>query len=368
MVAQHKKPPGQPPRRPAHLVTTTPIPPLPGSPSPLPASPGHRHAPQHDHHLPVRSDPHGPPHPRPTLRVRLLDALAGEPELVLRGHFQNVSTLEHGLEPRNERVATLTPGDGGSFTGSFTAPESAAYGTLVVEDVAGERLDTNGGMHFELLIHGEQDRSSLADVLFQRANHYDDRDPAIASESRRRGAELLRTVLAEEHSGEPVTVTISDSPVSGEDFELPLELRWTRAWLRWQEDGNSRLALEELEDEWPVAEGLRTGIANSGLLLAVELRDLDAVDRWAERILREGWTDPWSDKVMIAQMISTVPERRARARELARSALADLDAVDLAGYPGRPLGQTASEYAAVIARARADALVELNRLRLVPAR
>ena len=309
-----------------------------------------------------------PPGSTVTVTYRPLDALAGEPELVLRGHFQIVSTVDYSLDPRNQRVATLMPGDGGSFAGSFMAPDLAAYGTFVVEDMAGERLDTNGGMRFDVLIHSEQDRSSLAQVLGRRANHYTDRDPAIASEALTRAVELMREVLAEENPGELVSVTVSDSPVSGDEFELPPEMRWTRAWSRWQEDGNSRPALDELEGEWPVAEGLRTGIANSGLLIAVELRDLDAVDRWTDRILREGWSDPWSDKLMIAQMISTIPERRARARELARGALADLDAVDLAGDPGRPLGQTASEYATVIAGARADALVELNRLRLVPQR
>ena len=57
-------------------------------------------------------------------------------------------------------------------------------------------------------------------------------------------------------------------------------------------------------------------------------------------------------------MISQIPGRRGRAVELARGAMADLDAVDFARDPGRPLGQTAREYAGVIARARTDALVE----------
>ena len=299
-----------------------------------------------------------------TVTYHPVDGLADEPELVLRGRFEVPRQVDFGHEPRNERVVTLAPGDGGSFTGSFTAPSSAAYGIFVVEDMAGERLDTNGGMHFELPVFGE-DKSSRAGVLIRRASHYEDRDPAIVSESHARAEELMREVLAEENPGAAITVTISDSPPTGLErdlSELPPELRWTRAWMRWQEDGNSRLALGELEEEWPVAGGLRTGIANSGLLLAVESRDLDAVDLWTERILSEGWTDPWSDKLMIAQMISTLPERRARALELARDALADLDSVDLAGYAGRPLGQTAAEYADALARARADAQAEYNRL------
>ena len=334
----------------------------------LPPEPAHALAPLQDPAPLAANLTFTPEAPAPGSTVRVtyqpLDALAGEPELVLRGHFEIPQRFDAGHEPRSERVTALTPGDGGSFTGSFTSPGSAAYGTLVVEDLAGERVDTNGGMHFELLVHGE-DKRSHAGVLILRAGHYRDRDPAIANESEERAAQLYREVLAEENPGEVITVTFSDarnSDVQPDVTELPPELRWTEAWMRWQEDGNSRPALEALEAEWPVAEGLRTGIANSGLLLAVELRDLDAVDRWTERLLREDWVDPWSDKLMIVQMLSTLPERRARALELARAALADLDAVDLAAYPGRPLGQTASEYIGALERARAEAQAEVNRL------
>ena len=334
----------------------------------LPSEPAHALAPLQDPTLPATNlvfTPEAPP-PGSTVTVTYhpLGALAGEPELVLRGRFEILRRFDFGHEPRNERVATLTPGGGGAFTGSFTAPDSAAYGIFVVEDMTAERLDTNGGMHFDLLVY-DQDKSSHADVLIRRAIHYRDRDPAIVSESHTRAAELVREVLAEENPGDSITVTFSDAPTTDLEpdlTELPPELGWTEAWMRWQEDGNTRAALEELEEEWPVAEGLRTGIANSGLLLAVESRDLDAADLWTDRVLREGWTDPWSDKLMIAQLISTIPERRARALELARTALADLDAVDLAGYPGRPLGQTASDYAAALARARAEAQAEINRL------
>lgn len=334
----------------------------------LPLEPAHALAPPQDPAPPTANLTFTPAAPPPgstvTVTYQPLGALAGESALVLRGHFEIPRRFDPGHEPRNERVATLTPGSGGSFTGSFTAPNSAAYGTFVVEDTAGERLDTNGGMHFELLVHGE-DKRSHAGVLIVRAGHYRDRDPSIANGSKERAEELYREVLAEENPGEVITVTFSDArttDVQPDPTELPPELRWTQAWTRWQEDGNSRPALEALEAEWPVAEGLRTGIANSGLLLAVELRDLDAVDLWTERILREDWVDPWSDKLMIVQMISTLPERRARALELARAALADLDAVDVAGYPGRPLGQTASEYAVALERARAEAQAEVNRL------
>ena len=303
-----------------------------------------------------------PPGSTVTVTYHPVETLAGEPELILRGHFSVADGIDLGLAPRNERIATLTPGGRGSLTGSFRLPDLASYGVFVVEDVAGERLDTNGGKHFDLLVPGE-DKSSLADVLGHRARYYEDRDPAVARESWEHALELHREVLAAQYPGDSVTVTFNDP--SGIPFgddpdgvELPPDLRWTRTWERWQRGGDSRAALDELEAQWAAVGVRRTGIGNHGLLIAVETGNLAAVDRWAERILDNGWTDPWSDKLMVAGMISQIPERRARAVELARGAIADLDAVDPAGDPGRPLGQTAREYADVIARARAAALVE----------
>ena len=305
-----------------------------------------------------------PPGSTVTVTYHPVEALAGEPELILRGHFSVANGFDLGLAPRNERIATLTPGGAGSFTGSFGLPDQASYGAFVVEDIPGERLDTNGGKHFDLLVHGE-DKSLLADVLGHRAGYYEDRDPAIARESWERALELRREVLAEQYPGDSVTVTFHDSSdiPTGDDldrFELPPGLMWTRTWDRWRTDGDSRAALDELEADWAAVGNGRTGMSNNALLIAVQARDVAAADRWAERILDNGWTDPWSDKLMVARMISQMPGRRARAVELALGAMADLDAVDLAGDPGRPLGQTAREYAGVIARA--DALVEYSQL------
>ena len=301
-----------------------------------------------------------------TVAYHPAEALAGEPELVLRGHFRIESGSNSVLGARNERIATLTPAGGGSYTASFRLPERASYGTFVVEDIAGERLDTNGGKHFDLLIHGK-DKSSLADALVQRAAYYTDRDPAIVRQSMERVVELYREVLAEQQPGDSITITLAESSVrptreDRERSELSPDMRWTRIWKRWEENGDSRTALDGFEAEWPTIRDKRTSMSNSALLISVRTRDLAAADRWAGRILNNGWTDPWSDKLMVAQMISQVPGRRGRALELARGAMADLDAVDFARDPGRPLGQTAGEYAGVIAQARADALVEHYRL------
>ncbi len=299
-----------------------------------------------------------------TVTYHPVDLLARAPELILRGHF--IAPWDPGRTPRNNRVATLTPAAGGSFTASFELPESAAYGVFVVEDRAGERLDANDGRHFDLLIHGG-DKSSLAGALGQRAGYLDDRDPAAALEARERAMELHREALAEQNPGSSVTFTIRESSTILPDddldrIELAPELGWIRTWMHWERERNSAEALEEFEAQWPGLEGKRTGIGNHALMVAVQSRDLAAADPWAERILDEGWTDPWSDKLMVANLFAALPGRVERARELARSSMADLDAVDPVTYPGRPLGQTASDYAGVLTRARAEAMVGNNRL------
>ena len=145
-------------------------------------------------------------------------------------------------------------------------------------------------------------------------------------------------------------------------LETPPEWNWTSAWSRWQEDGDSRTALEELERHWPQAEGKRTGIAYSGLMVAVDARDLAAADRWAGRVQADGRDDAWSDKLFVAGSMATLPALRERGLRLAREALAEFDVEDLAGHPGRPLGRTVDEYGGLLARSRAEALTNYGEL------
>ena len=145
-------------------------------------------------------------------------------------------------------------------------------------------------------------------------------------------------------------------------LETPPEWNWTSAWSRWQEDRDSRAALEELEKHWPQAEGKRTGIAYSGLMVAVDARDLAAADRWADRVQADGRDDAWSDKLFVAGSMATLPGRSERGLRLAREALAELDVEDLVGHPGRPLGRTVNEYAGLLARSRAEALTNYGEL------
>lgn len=217
-----------------------------------PAHPAHPHPPPQDPApaaINLVFTPEAPP-PGSTVTVTYhpRETLAGEPELILRGHFRAGPEDDLAPAPRNERIATLAPGDGDFFTASFRLPDLAVYGAFVVEDIAGERLDTNSGKHFGLLVHGP-DKASLAKALRQRAAYYRDRDPAIARESIERWRELHRDVLAEQNPGDSVTVTFVKGPVilAGDDldrFELPPEMGWARTWSRWQEDGDSRAALD----------------------------------------------------------------------------------------------------------------------------
>ena len=124
-----------------------------------------------------------------------LATLADEPELVLRGHFRTPADERYNRGLRNERMATLERQPGGTFTASFTLPDSAVYAAFVVEDMAGQRLDADGGTLFELLVH-TSDGKPLYHSLMQRAYDFAGRNWITAYESNRRAMELYPDSLA----------------------------------------------------------------------------------------------------------------------------------------------------------------------------
>lgn len=358
-----------------------------------------------------------PEAPRAGTRVSVeyspLGILADESELVLRGHFRTAADTAGNRRLHNRPVATLKPATGGVFTASFDLPDAAVYASFVVEDVAGRRIDANGERQFELLVRGE-DARPVYPALIQRAYDFSDRNSTIVLESLRRamehypdslpgwlllreyeeralgadGSDTMRTWHAENFEriharfmnrdslpAETLVAiarygwSVADSARNDywttrlfleapRSLDPPPEWNWTAAWFRWQQDGDSDAALEGLETHWPAVEGKATGIAYSGLAVAVDSKDVTAVDRWARRVLTEGRGDAWSDKLFVAAWIATLPARRERGKALALEAFADLQVDDLARHAGRPLGRTVDEYGESLAGLRAQGLTE----------
>ena len=348
------------------------------------------------------------------LSYRPLATLAGEPELVLRGHFRTPADARYNGRLRNEKVATLERHSGGTFTAGFTLPDSAVYAAFVVEDVAGERLDADGGRLFELLVHAG-DGKPLYHALIQRAYDFAGRNWITAYESNRRAMELYPDSLAgwselrfhedvalgstgadtllawhrenfaaihERHAEQgPLPVEtivaieryargVADSATAAfwtqrSDEAAPTSPEQSRAfsmYREWLEHRDEEVVLASLDELWPEARGKGTQVAEFGLWIAVEVKDLTAVDLWTERILSEGRRG----ELYVARIISALPERRELYERLTREQYGKLateqmsapvpDLGELAGHHGRPLGRTVGEYARTLQRLRAEVL------------
>ena len=110
--------------------------------------------------------------------------LADESEVVLRGTFRTADS-----EVRSLTIPNMQPGSRGAFSTRFTLPETAVYAAFVVEDVAGERLDANGGKLFDLLVH-HPDGTPLYHALTRRADEFEDRNVHTSLEALQRAMEL----------------------------------------------------------------------------------------------------------------------------------------------------------------------------------
>ncbi|MYE15141.1 MAG: TlpA family protein disulfide reductase [Gemmatimonadetes bacterium] len=348
-----------------------------------------------------------------------IERLAGEQELVLRGHFRTEHDRMYNGGLRNTALAKLEPEPNGTFAASFTLPAQVVYAAFVVEDKTGQRIDANGRDLFELLIHAE-DGQPLYHSLMQRAYDFAGRNWITAYESNRLGMELYPDSLAgwstlRFHEDVALGSTGSDSllawhqenfagvheeyarrtPLSpatvvaiqgyADDVEDSVavafwterarnEGRGTRSWAqivgietvqKFFEDRDADAALAAFEEYWPDAEGTGSQMLSWALNVATEWNrapDLPAADRWIERMLADG-----GSKFSAARRLASFPERRERALELARqglerSARAGTEHADLVAHPGRPLGRTVSEYARTRARQWADRLVTYSEL------
>ena len=364
-----------------------------------------------------------PEAPLPNSRIQVtympIEKLAGEEELVLRGHFRTERDRIYNGGLRNAALAKLKPDTNGTFAASFTLPDQVVYAAFVVEDKEGQRIDADGRDLFELLIHAE-DGQPLYQSLMQRAYDFAGRNWITAYETNRLAMELypdsldgwstLRfhedvalgssgsdsllawhqenfTGVHEEYAHRtplsPATVVaiqgyaeeVEDSVATAFWTERARnEGRGTRSWAqivgietveKFFEDRDADAALAAFEEYWPYAEGTGSQMLSWALSVATEWNrapDLPATDRWIDRMLADG-----GSKFSAARRLASFPERREQALELARqglerSARAGAEHADLVVHPGRPLGRTVSEYARTRARQWADRLVTYSEL------
>ena len=336
-----------------------------------------------------------------TVRYSPVAALAVESELVLRGTYRTAEDKPR-LVPGDERlliISSMRHGSGGTFTTRFTLPESAVYATFVVEDAAGERLDTNGGSLFDLLVR-EADGTPLYHGLLRRADEFEDRNVLTSLEALRRAMELypdsldgwsrLRSLEMQalgSNTGDSLFVrhqenfagideryrdrddlpastvqAISNYAAAVRDSEaasywraVSVETIGTDDWAlnisfsldRQRRAEGPEAVLEAFERYWPDAHGKIAPFAPLALEAAIEAADLAAVDRWTERAY-DSFTG-----IYLARTIVAIPERRERALEIARDKYEQ--------SPIRPLGRTVAEHGQSVALDRAALLKDYAR-------
>ena len=333
-----------------------------------------------------------------------IETLAGERELVQRGHFRTERHRQYNGGLDNIQIAKLKPTPNGTFTATFTLPDGVFYAAFVVEDNTVQRIDADGGKLFELLLHGEDGRP-LYHSLIQRAYDFAGRNWITAYESNRLAMELypdsldgwsnlrfhedvaLGTMgsdsllawhqknfgaIQEEYAHRdqlpPATVAALYGYARSLEDSVTLafwterarnEARGTRTWAQlvgietlrqFIQDGDAEGALTRFDEYWPSAEGTGSQVSSWALQVASGANDLPATERWIERRLAGG-----GSMFAAAQLLVQFPERRVRALELARQGLdragrAGREEADLASHRGRPLGRTVAEYARTRAR------------------
>ncbi|HEX5970637.1 MAG TPA: redoxin domain-containing protein [Gemmatimonadaceae bacterium] len=109
------------------------------------------------------------PGQRVTVSYRPSALLSGQPRLTLRARLRAPGGKSYNSGVPVITVATLRPGDGGTFTGAFALPDSVVYGAFAVEDSSASVIDDNGSRAWELLVSDSSGRPAFA-ALDQRAS------------------------------------------------------------------------------------------------------------------------------------------------------------------------------------------------------
>jgi thiol-disulfide isomerase/thioredoxin/tetratricopeptide (TPR) repeat protein len=350
--------------------------------------------------------------PKPGARVTAtytpMSGFIAEQALLLRGHYRVADADKIG-GIRNVVIATLRRTARGVFTASFVFPDSAVYGRFAVEDSAGERVDANAGMLWELVARGPAGQPSYAGLIQSAHDHYGFwRDALNANALAMRlypdsleGWNLLRfhehlalgtsgaavdsalkfhtknfaafnARYANLHPVAPAIIAamfdyaraIGDTAATAfwrarvlseaSGTRTAAQERGVATLMKWYKDKDANAALASYEQYWPEANGTHSQLPGWALQVAASTTDTTAIDLWAERFR----VDAGVGVVNLSYWLSTVPARRAAALSMQEDALARLDANDPAR---RPLDQSIPQARRTRASDRARALGAIGR-------
>ena len=292
--------------------------------------------------------------------------------------------------------------DGGTYTGSFTLPDSIVYAVFAVEEPGGARVDHNGEQ-WELVVHDAQGRP-LPRALARKAEDLTMRDTQLSAEAARRLTELYpdrvdgwqllyyaqvetasraqadtlqrtheaRVRLLSETMGrrgglqvdEVAAMVFYASAVGDTATERAWKERLYAGWPRdpavYQQRafevmaGDRAAVLPALERLWAESGGASGQLAFTAAQLALQARDGEALLRWGDRLSA---FNP-ALVTFVARSAMGLPAIRPQAMDRVRAALRWLEQTSDAR---RPLTLTADEQRRDTDRARGFFLAPLGR-------
>ncbi len=351
--------------------------------------------------------------PKPGTRVTAtyapMSGFVGEHALLLRGHYR-VADADKVGGIRNVVIATLHRAEHGVFTASFVFPDSAVYGRFAVEDSAGERVDANAGMLWELVARGPDGRPLYAGLIQSAHDHYgfwrealnantkamrlypDSLDgwsllrfhehlalgsggPAVDSALKfhTKNFATLNARFANRTQVAPSVIaamfdyarSIGDTAATAfwrarvlseaSGTRTAAQERGVATLAKWYKDKDAKSALAAYEEYWPQAKGTHSQLPGWALQIAASTGDTAMIDLWSERVRANSGP---GDLGNLPYWLATVPARRALALSTQEEALARLDAADPAR---RPLDQSIPQARRIQAANRARALGGIGR-------
>ena len=334
-----------------------------------------------------------PSTPAPGQRVevvyRPLPSLAGKGRLHLRARLRTSADESYNQGMGSRTLATLEPGDDGTFRGSCSLPTDVVYGAFAVEDPEAEVVDTRGGRFWEILFRDSRG-TPLFEALEQRFHDHMGRNQRVVLETARRLARLYP-----DHPHAWTLLQAAESWVLGEEGAREREAEHRERALAFHEAFQARddvtaeemgylywYARDDIRDRWRArlmeehpghffavqerAMELRQILGDKPEALLRELEELWKVaadDEARARVLRVAfgtarqtgdpqtirlWSDRWlettpSDATNIAAAFTRIPEAREEGIRLLEHEIQEgLEASD----EDRALGATREEHLA----------------------
>lgn len=307
---------------------------------------------------------------------------ADQTHLKLRARYRTATDRQWQL-----LAGILVRGDDGRYRTEVALPDSVVYAAFAVEDLYGERLDSNNRQLWDVMLHGDNGRPTL-DALTARLRDLERRDWGEAYDVAREMTEIypdeprswairfsyelslfdrdsvfaehseqfrrLEKQLSEEPRPDPASMGWLASYALGlgdiasgstwvaravdEGRHLPVVAEAEMMLLAVRHDGEYEKILSEMERLWMHIAGGSLAVANYGWQTARKAGSGPHVRVWLERYLQ---LRPNESPLLFSDAVAAAPEMMPRARDWANK---ELERIEQYAQGLRPLESSPANY------------------------